>query len=151
MTGVQTCALPIFPEVLYDIVRAAYHHKGLSFVRIVQRCPEWLPKMLDPWLHDPQRVLMLHHGAGLQLSSGLSRVYKNLREHDPRDLNEAREIASSTDPIPVGILYSNPDIPCYEDIRRPDVLRTPDLIRAGLNAEFDKFTVWPQGAQERAA
>src|SRR5512141_416078 len=24
------------PEVLYDIVRAAYHHKGLSFVRIVQ-------------------------------------------------------------------------------------------------------------------
>ncbi|MBK7474084.1 MAG: hypothetical protein IPI73_28920 [Betaproteobacteria bacterium] len=37
-------AVDWIPEVLFDIVKAAYHHKGLSFVRIVQRCPEWLPK-----------------------------------------------------------------------------------------------------------
>ena len=46
-------AVDWIPEVLYDIIKAAYHHKGLSFVRILQRCPEWLPKMLDPWVHDP--------------------------------------------------------------------------------------------------
>ena len=28
-------------------------HRGFSFVRIIQRCPEWLPKMFEPWLHDP--------------------------------------------------------------------------------------------------
>ena len=49
------------PEVLYEVVKAAYHHKGLSFIRIIQRCPEWLPKLYEPWLHDPSRMLMLHH------------------------------------------------------------------------------------------
>ena len=28
-------AVDWIPELLYDVVRAAYHHKGLSFVRIV--------------------------------------------------------------------------------------------------------------------
>ena len=45
-------AVDWIPETLYDIVKAAYHHRGMSFVRIIQRCPEWLPKMWDPFLHD---------------------------------------------------------------------------------------------------
>jgi len=139
------------PEVLFDIVKAAYHHKGLSFVRIIQRCPEWLPKALDPWMHDPSKVQLLHHDKGLQLSAGLSRVYKNQLQHDPLDMNRAREIASNTEIIPVGILYDNPAVPCYEDLRHLDALRTPDLTRAGLNAELDKYTVWPQTAEQKAA
>ncbi len=139
------------PEVLFDIVKAAYHHKGLSFVRIVQRCPEWLPKSLDPWMHDPNRVQLLHHDDGLQFSAGLSKVYKNQLLHDPSNLDRAREIASNTDNIPVGILYRNPEVPCYEDLRSSEKLRTPELTRAGLNAEFDKYTIWPQQAKEKAA
>ena len=52
--------------------------------------------------------------------------------------------------IPVGILYRNPDVPCYEDLRRSDKLRTPELTRTGLNAELDKYTVWPQAAAPKA-
>lgn len=137
-------AVDWIPETLYDIVKAAYHHKGLSFVRIVQRCPEWLPKLWDPWLHDPQRILMLHHEQGMQLSAGLAKVYKNQAQHDPSNLDRAREIASHTDLIPVGILYRNPSVPCYEDLITSGVLRTPEYLRKGLEAEFDKFTVWPQ-------
>jgi len=137
-------AVDWIPEVLYDIVKAAYHHKGLSFVRIVQRCPEWLPKLMDPWLHDPQKLQLLHHDRGLKLSSGLSKVYKNQLEHDPLNLDRAREIASSIDPIPVGILYQNPGVPCYEDLRHSDKLRTGELVRKGLESELDKFTVWPE-------
>jgi 2-oxoglutarate ferredoxin oxidoreductase subunit beta len=140
------------PEVLFDIVKAAYHHKGLSFVRIIQRCPEWLPKSLDPWMHDPNKVQLLHNeNGGLQLSAGLSRVYKNQLQHDPMNIDRAREIASNTDIIPVGILYNNPAVPCYEDLRHLDKLRTPDLTRAGLNAELDKYTVWPEEAKEKVA
>ncbi|MBK5296107.1 MAG: 2-oxoglutarate oxidoreductase [Vicinamibacteria bacterium] len=134
------------PEALFDIVTAAYHHKGLSFVRIIQRCPEWMPKTLEPWLHDPNRVQLLHHANGLPLRAGLARVYKNQVEHDPSDINRAREIASSHDIIPVGILYRNPDVPCYEDLLRPDQLRTIDMKRAALDAELDKHTVWPREA-----
>jgi len=145
-------AVDWIPELLYEIVKAAYHHKGFAFVRIVQRCPEWLPTMLDPWLHDPQKVLLLNHEQGIQVSTGLAKVYKNQEQHDPSNLNRAREIASCTDSIPVGILYRNPDVPCYEDLRRSAQLRTTELIKTGLNAEFDKFTVWPQEADgQRAA
>jgi 2-oxoglutarate ferredoxin oxidoreductase subunit beta len=144
-------AVDWIPELLFDIVKAAYHHKGLSFVRIVQRCTEWLPKAFDPWMHDPNKVQLLHHENGLQLSAGLARIYKNQLQHDPSDINRAREIASGSDSMPVGILYRNPDVPCYEDLRRSDKLRTPDLTRAGLNAELDKYTVWPQEAKEKVA
>jgi len=132
------------PEVLYQVIQAAYRHKGLSFVRIIQRCPEWLPKLMDAYVQDPQRILMLHHDYGLQISPTIASVYSRMEEHDPGNMNRAREIASSFDPIPVGILYRNPSVPCYEDLRHDPRLRTADLIRKGLEAEFDKFTVWPE-------
>ena len=137
------------PEMLFDIVTAAYHHKGLSFVRIIQRCPEWMPKAIEPWLHDPNRVQLLHHANGLPLRAGLARVYKNQMEHDPSDINRAREIASSHDIVPVGILYRDSGVPCYEDLIRSDKLRTSDVTRAGLNAELDKHTVWSREADVR--
>jgi len=138
-------AVDWIPELLYDIVSAAYHHRGFSFVRIVQRCPEWLPKLHEPSLQDPQRVKLLHHPDGLTIGPALGKVYRNQLAHDPSDLDRARQLASDTDTIPVGILYRNRNVPCYEDLRRSERLRTPDLIKSGLEAEFDKFTVWPQG------
>jgi 2-oxoglutarate ferredoxin oxidoreductase subunit beta len=142
------------PEQLYDIIRSAYRHRGFSFVRIIQRCPEFLPKMFEPWLHDPSRTLVLTHANGLQPSAEVSRIYRNQREHDPLDLDRAREIASAEDPIPVGILYHNPAIPCYEDLRGAGSPRSPGRTRAGLDAELDKYTIWPQedqGSLPRAA
>jgi 2-oxoglutarate ferredoxin oxidoreductase subunit beta len=138
------------PEIMYDIVKAAFHHKGLSFVRIVQRCPEWLPKLFEPWLHDPQKILLLHHENGLQISPSLAKVYKNQERHDPANINRAREMASDSDPIPVGILYRNEEVPCYEEVRASTVLRTPELVRTGLDKEFDKYTIWPQGMEPEA-
>ncbi len=134
-------AVDWIPESLFEIVKAAYHHKGFSFVRILQRCPEWLPKSLDPWMHDPDRIQLLHHENALHLSAGLSKVYKNQLEHDPLDMNRAREIASSEHICPVGILYQNKDVPRYEETRHSNVLRTNDLVRKGFEAELDKYTV----------
>jgi 2-oxoglutarate ferredoxin oxidoreductase subunit beta len=136
-------AVDWIPEVLYQIVRAAFRHKGFSFVRILQRCPEWLPEHFEPYVKDPKRTLLLKHRDGLQLSEALARTYSNNREHDPSNLAAAREAATQVDPIPVGILYRNPAVPCYEDLRRTDKLRTAEFIRAGLEAELDKFTIWP--------
>jgi 2-oxoglutarate ferredoxin oxidoreductase subunit beta len=132
------------PEVLYNIVSAAYRHKGFSFVRIIQRCPEWLPNMFDPWMQDPQRLHMLTHENGLSMSESLAKVYRNQEEHDPSNINRAREIASMEDDIPVGILYRNEEVPCYEDLRWSNKLRTAEYVRAGLESEFDKFTIWPE-------
>jgi 2-oxoglutarate ferredoxin oxidoreductase subunit beta len=131
------------PEVMYDIISAAFKHRGFSFIRILQRCPEFLPGMFEPWLRDPAKTLLLQHRDGLTLSPELTRVYRNVKEHDPSDIDRAREIASLDDPIPVGIIYRNPAVPCYEDLRHPAAMRTPEFIRAGFEAELDKVTVWP--------
>ena len=138
-------AVDWIPDVLFDIVNAAYHHKGFSFIRIIQRCPEFMPKVFDPWLSDPQRTLILTHEDGLTLSPATAGTYRNQLAHDPADIDRAREIASSEDPIPVGILYRNPEVPCYEDVRHAGTMRTTAQIRAGLSAELDRVTVWPQG------
>jgi len=47
--------------------------------------------------------------------------------------------------MPVGVLYRNPAMPCYEDLRKPDRLYTPDVVKAVLDKEFDKFTIHPAG------
>jgi 2-oxoglutarate ferredoxin oxidoreductase subunit beta len=136
-------AVDWIPESLFQIVTAAFRHRGFSFVRVLQRCPEFVGSMFEPWVHDPERMLMLTHEDGVQVSPALQKIYRNRIEHDPANIHRAREIASSEDPIPVGILYRNPKVPCYEDLRRSGMLRTTDTIRTSLEAEFDKFTVWP--------
>ncbi len=136
-------AVDWIPETLYQIVRAAYRHKGFSFVRIVQRCPEYLPGFLDPWVQDPLKTQLLTHEDGLQLSPELGRIYRNQRAHDPLDLAAARELASSVDEISVGVLYRNPNVPRYEDLRHAGEARPVERIRGTLEAELDRFTIWP--------
>jgi len=142
-------AVDWIPELLYEIMVAAFRHKGFSFVRILQRCPEWLPNLYEPWMKDPQKMRILTHERGVRISASLAKVYKNQEAHEPSDLNRARQIASLTDEVPVGILYHNPDVPCYEDLRGAGQLRSSRFIKRGLEAELDKFTVWPEQWEER--
>ncbi len=132
------------PEVLYQIIHEGFKHRGFSFIRILQRCPEFQDNRWEPCIQNPASLLMLTHENGIQLSPALSRVYKEQVEHDPADLVGAREIVGTSEQLPVGILYRNPDVPCYEDMRKPDQLYTPELIKQGLDEELDKFTIWPR-------
>jgi 2-oxoglutarate ferredoxin oxidoreductase subunit beta len=129
------------PDLLYETVRAAYRHRGFSFIRIVQRCPHFLPGFYDPFVREPERIVLLRHPNGLPVSDELSRVYKNQIEHDPADLNRAREISRFEEEIPVGILYRNENVECYDDLRRPRRATTPELVQEVLEREFDRFAV----------
>jgi len=134
------------PDLTHDIIQQAFHHRGFSFVRVLQRCPEFLGHRYDDWVQDPQKMLLLKHENGLEISQELGRVYRNQEIHDPADRNRAREMASVHDPIPVGILYRNPHSPCYEDQQVPDRLNTATTVKTYLEKEFDKFTIQAAGA-----
>jgi 2-oxoglutarate ferredoxin oxidoreductase subunit beta len=138
-------AVDWIPELLHDLISRAFHHKGFSFVRVLQRCPEFLPTLFDPWVQDPSRMRLLVHEDGIQLSPALAKVYRHQEEHDPVNLDRAREIASTTDPIPVGVLYRNRDVPRYDDVRPADLTHTPETVKTVLEKELDKFTIWPGG------
>ena len=135
------------PEMLYDILQAAYRHRGFSFVRIIQRCPEFMPGFFDPYMNDPDRILLLTHPNALTPSANMNKVYRNQLVHDPSNIDRAREIAGGTDPVPVGILYENPDVARLEVVRGAGRIRTTEQIQKGLEAELDKFTIWPDADQ----
>jgi 2-oxoglutarate ferredoxin oxidoreductase subunit beta len=134
------------PDLTHDIIQQAFRHRGFSFVRVVQRCPEFLGTRYDPWIQDPARMLLLSHPDGIQINHALSRIYPTQEQHDPADMARAREIAALTDPIPVGVLYRNENIPCYEDFKAVDPAPTPAEITRYLESEFDKFAINPLGA-----
>ena len=135
------------PELLYDVLSKAYHHKGFSFIRILQRCPNFMNHHFDAAVQDPLRVRMLTHADGLRLKPELSRIYKNQETHDPLDLNRAQALAMLDEEIPVGVLYSNPHVPCYDELRKGKRPSTPQLVETVLNEEFDKVGIWPEGQQ----
>jgi 2-oxoglutarate ferredoxin oxidoreductase subunit beta len=134
------------PDLTHDIIQQAFRHRGFSFVRVVQRCPEFLGTRYDPWIQDPARMLLLSHPDGIQINPALSRIYPTQEQHDPADMARAREIATLSDPIPVGVLYRNENIPCYEDFKAVDAAPTPAEITRYLESEFDKFAINPLGA-----
>jgi 2-oxoglutarate ferredoxin oxidoreductase subunit beta len=133
-------AVDWLPQLSFEIMSQAYHHKGLSFIRILQRCPNYLPKLFDPWVKERERTLVLVHERGIPNRPDIAELAP-VMEHDPSNIHRAREIASGTDPVPVGILYRNDDVPCYEDLRRPERATTADDVRRVLDEEFDKFSV----------
>ena len=129
------------PESMYKILKMAFHHRGFSFVRIVQRCPHYLPHLFDPIVTDPNNTVMLLHEDGIDISDDLAKVYKNHLEHDPSNLNRAREIAGMDDKVPVGILYRDPSVPCYDDLQKPKRAVTMEMRRQVFEKELDKFAV----------
>jgi 2-oxoglutarate ferredoxin oxidoreductase subunit beta len=129
------------PGVLYDVIRAGFQHRGLSFISIMQRCPNFLPEHFEGHIRDPARVLLLTHARGLRPDQALLRRFVNRVEHDPLDLNRARELADTPGKIPVGILYQNPNVPCYEDLHVGNERTSIDARIAVLEEEFAKFMV----------
>ena len=134
-------AVEWIPEVLYSIIHQAFHHRGLSFIRVIQRCPHFLPNIFDPLVQNPDNLQMLTHENGLQMSAAVSKIYKNRLEHDPSDMNRARELAAQKDVAPIGVLYRNDSIPCYDDIKRAERVITLDMRKKAVNKEFDRFAV----------
>ena len=129
------------PGILSAILSRAFNHRGFSFIRVVQRCTNYLPHLLDPWAKNRESVLMLTHERGLTLDEKTARSYPSQIVHDPHDVHRAREISSDTERIPVGILFQDESVPCYDDLRQPDRSFGPADIGAALDRELDKFTV----------
>jgi 2-oxoglutarate ferredoxin oxidoreductase subunit beta len=136
------------PELLYDITRQAFHHNGLAFIRILQRCPHFMQDNFSSLIADPTKTMLLTHEKGMKVSEALSKVYKTQVEHDPADLNRAREIAELDDVVPVGILYRNESIPRYNELRMPQRMPTAEQRQKMLEGAFDKYGIFPQMGEE---
>jgi 2-oxoglutarate ferredoxin oxidoreductase subunit beta len=102
------------PAHIYATLRAAYEHKGMSFVRVLQRCPKFSSNIFEEPQKDPSKVLMLKHEDGIDPDKTLQRTFKNQLDHDPSDIAAARELAERRDVYPIGVFYRNKNRDRYD-------------------------------------
>ncbi len=129
------------PLHLYATLKRAYHHRGLSFVQIMQRCPQYTWKLYEELQNDPSRMLLLTHEDGVEADDTLKRMYKNQEEHDPIDLNAARVMCERDDLLPIGLLYADESRPCYEDFTQLGMDMPVDEKLRALEKQLDLFAV----------
>ncbi len=127
------------PAHLYATLRAAYHHKGFAFVRILQRCPMYTSSIYERAVKDPSLVELLVHDDGITAPE-LDGLYTRRVAHDPANLDEARRLADGGDTIRLGLFFRDETRPRYDEIRRVRRLSAAERV-ALLDAELDKYAV----------
>ena len=128
------------PAHLDATIEKAWDHHGLSFVRVLQRCPVFMPKAFgEGGLRFP--VVFLDNEGGIPIHPSL--LSRGPRQaHDHGDINEAQRVAVTVDPAPMGLIYHDPSVPCYEEIRwsRTDRVDHRTFVER-LDAVMDRYTV----------
>jgi 2-oxoglutarate ferredoxin oxidoreductase subunit beta len=127
------------PAHLFATLRAAFRHRGLSFVRILQRCPVYTPALFQKAMQDPSRITLLHHALGV-MTPELAKVYPNRLDHDPRDLAAARALADAEDRQYLGVLFRDPARPRYEETRRITPRTREERVML-LDRELDRYAI----------
>jgi 2-oxoglutarate ferredoxin oxidoreductase subunit beta len=127
------------PAHLYATLRAAYHHDGFAFVRVLQRCPVYTPGIYQQAVQQPDATEMLVHEDGV-LVPELEKTYRNRLPHDPRDLARARELAMPGDRIRLGVFFRDESRPRYDVIRRVPSRTAAERVTL-LNQELDRYAV----------
>ena len=108
------------PKHLYETLTAAYKHKGLAFVRVLQRCPQYTSSIFTELVRNPKLIEEV--------------------DHDRTDINAARKLAAATDKLRIGIYYQNSSAPTYEEIRRVPKYTAEEKVEL-LNKELDRYAV----------
>lgn len=127
------------PAHLLATLKAAYEHRGFSFVRILQRCPHFTPDLFTDAVKQPDLVEILDHPEGIRVE-GLDQIYSNQIRHDPSDLSGARELAQDPAAIRLGLFFRDESLPRYEETRAIAKHTAKEKMEL-LNEEFDHYAV----------
>ena len=127
------------PPHLFATLKAAYHHRGFSFVRILQRCPKFTDGVFTGLIERPDQVELLEHEDGVTVPA-LARVYKNRVRHDPSNLDEARRLAEADDVTRLGVLFRDESRTTYDETRALTVPTAEARLKL-LSQEFDRHAI----------
>ena len=127
------------PAHLLATLRAAYHHDGFAFVRILQRCPVFTPDLYQRAVQKPDMIELLVHDDGVAVPE-LERTYRNRLLHDPHDLDRARALAEVGERVRLGVLYRDESKPRYDQLRQLEPRSAAQRL-AQLDTELDKYAV----------
>lgn len=125
------------PVHLHATIQAGFKHKGFSFIRVFQRCPQYTASLFEEAQANPERVLLMTHPNGIQIGKDLERMFPNRVEHDPSDLGHGQDLARREDVLPIGLFFQDESCPRYSDFSAAGLDMSPAQKLAAVNAELD--------------
>ncbi|MDP2654171.1 MAG: thiamine pyrophosphate-dependent enzyme [Candidatus Omnitrophota bacterium] len=120
------------PDHLGNTLKAAFEHKGFSFVHILQRCPHF-----DPFNFDHKSTTwfgFLKNEKGIAPDKRIADKTEVI-DHDPGNLVKAFELALQKKRY-FGLYYRDANKPCYDDILRNLAQNAPQKPRTGILDAF---------------
>ena len=144
-------AVDWIPEVLYDIMSAGVPPQGASrSCASSSAAPSGCRRCSSRGCTIRAGRCCCTHEDGLQLSPSLSRIYKNQQrarsvEHQPRARDRVAARTRSRSASSTATRTCRATRSCAT----PGSCVPRDYINAGLDAELDKFTIWPQDADSK--
>ena len=122
------------PDHMGNTIKAAFAHKGFSFVHISQRCPHFDPNNFD---HKSSAWFsFLTHEKGIPADKRLGDKTE-LIAHDPSNKESAFKYAAA-DRRYFGLFYHNPNKPRYDEILHNQVKNAKPKTRSQI---FDAFKI----------
>ncbi|MCB0639176.1 MAG: hypothetical protein KDC54_21260 [Lewinella sp.] len=126
---------------LYATIRKATEHPGLAFVRIVQRCPAFMRDLYGDISSDPGNLVILRDDNGINLKPKAMQAFEHVIDHNPSDINKAREYADIQDKIPIGLFYQNTERARYDEYGAHNLGMTLAEKKQGLEQLLDHYTI----------
>jgi 2-oxoglutarate/2-oxoacid ferredoxin oxidoreductase subunit beta len=134
------------PGHLYATLQAAYRHRGFAFVRILQRCPEFTPKLYADAVRKPDMNEFLVHDDGVMVPE----LEKSTRTAwcTTRATSTPRAASRRTSSvIRLGVFFRDESRPRYEETRRLPCTRCGEAEAARTGARpLCRLTIDPRGA-----
>jgi 2-oxoglutarate ferredoxin oxidoreductase subunit beta len=129
------------PAHLYATIKKAHEHPGLSFVRILQRCPVWMNDGFTNVVSDPDSVALLDHENGIQVDDRVKKMFGKRVAHDPTDINKAREYAEMQDAYPIGLFYQNKEAMRYDEYGAHNINMPVKQRLEAFNTMLDRYAI----------
>ncbi len=126
---------------LYATLLAAHRHPGLSFVRIFQRCPHFMPGLFDGMRNDPSQMLLMTHPDGIEMDDMAKKGFPSQIEHDPTNLVDACGLADRADKVPIGLFYRNDSAGRYDQHSQQGSGLRPEEKMAALDDILDRYKI----------
>lgn len=129
------------PEHMYETIKAGFEHKGFSFIHVIQRCPIFQMQLGKEMATNKESMHLLDHENGIKVNEEIAGMFLHKTEHDPTDLNAARELAMDKSKVYMGLFYQDKNAPRYDVHGASNLGFTVEQKEEVLNAEFDKYAI----------
>ncbi|MBS1828454.1 MAG: 2-oxoglutarate oxidoreductase [Acidobacteria bacterium] len=129
------------PPHLYATIKAAHAHRGLSFVRVYQRCPHYTSHIFAPAQADSARVTVMTHPDGIQADEAAMKLFPHKVVHDPSNLEEARKLAKDDEAFVIGLFYKSDDCARYDQATSQGIGMTSMEKLNAMERALDRFAL----------